>query len=267
MSTDPVPHSVDKAAFSCPHCRALTTQYWFQLYGDKVAENSPPGAWKKESKRYIEARAHYEKSGDVDVVELLDKLSQERPFFEAVDGLYVKAKIENFHVTTCYHCQQFAIWVCDKLIWPTAQQGPHPNLDLPAHIKADYDEAGRILNLSPRGAAALLRLCIQKLCMHLGEAGISIDADIASLIKKGLPDKIGKALDIVRVVGNEAVHPGELDLKDDYETAYKLFELINIIADYLITQPKKIDDIFETLPTNKKEGIFARNIKALSKKS
>ena len=40
---------------------------------------------------------------------------------------------------------------------------------------------------------------------------------------------------------NEAVHHGEMDLRDDVETASQLFVLVNAIADQMITQPKLRD--------------------------
>ncbi len=78
-------------------------------------------------------------------------------------------------------------------------------------------------------------------------------------MKKGLNPQIQKSLDIVRVVGNEAVHPGTIDLRDDVETATKLCNLINIIANAMITQPKEIDALYNTLPESKRDGIEKRD--------
>jgi len=89
-----------------------------------------------------------------------------------------------------------------------------PNPDLPDELFRDFDEAREIVDGSLRGAAALLRLVIRKLCAHLGEKGKDINADIASLVAKGLNPLVQKALDVVRVIGNEAVHPGTIDLRD-----------------------------------------------------
>ena len=65
---------------------------------------------------------------------------------------------------------------------------------------------------------------------------------------QGLDKRIQQALDVVRVVGNNAVHPGELDIRDDTATAHKLFELINLISDVMISQPKHIGALYEALP-------------------
>jgi len=59
-----------------------------------------------------------------------------------------------------------------------------PNQDLNADIIADYNEACRIYNDSPRASAALLRLALQKLCKQLGETGENINEDIKKLVKK-----------------------------------------------------------------------------------
>jgi len=145
------------------------------------------------------------------------------------------------------------------MIHPNKVTAPLPNPDLPEDIKTDFEEARQIANLSPKGAAALLRLVIQKICIHLDEPGKDINKDIASLVKKGLSPKIQKALDIFRVVSNESVHPGQIDLNDDHATTTKLFELINIIAETMITQPKKTDNLFDTLPEGKKAAILRRD--------
>lgn len=147
------------------------------------------------------------------------------------------------------------------MIYPATVTAPFPNPDIPDGIKADFEEARQIASSSPRGAAALLRLVIQKLCVHLGEPGKDLNKDIGSLVKKGLPERIQKALDVVRVIGNESVHPGQIDLNDNPSTTSKLFELVNIIADKMITEPKEIDKLFDGLPDGKKEAIQKRDAK------
>jgi hypothetical protein len=82
---------------------------------------------------------------------------------------------------------------------------------------------------------------------------------LISLVKIGLSPKIQKNLDIVRVIGNKSEHPGQIDLNDDPATETKLFELINIIADTMITKPKEIDKLFGSLPEGKKEVIQRRD--------
>jgi hypothetical protein len=130
---------------------------------------------------------------------------------------------------------------------------------MPPNIATDYEEARNVLSSSPRSAAALLRLCVQKLCIELGEPGKDINKDIGSLVAKGLSSKVQKALDVVRVVGNEQVHPGTLDVRDNPEIAAKLFALVNFIVDDQISKPKLIDELYQKIPDDKIKGIKDRD--------
>lgn len=131
---------------------------------------------------------------------------------------------------------------------------------MPDDIKNLYNESRDIVNQSPKSAAALLRLALQKLIIYLGESGENLYKDIGNLIKKKkLPSKIQKSLDSVRILGNESVHPGTINLDDEREAALLLFKLINIIVEYTITQPKEIDKLYEMIPETKKNSIKKRN--------
>lgn len=167
--------------------------------------------------------------------------------------------LSDFRTCTCGYCDEISIWLNEKMIHPDIAGAPLPHEDLPDEIQIDFNEARSILNKSPRGSAALLRLSLQKLMKVLGETGKNIDKDIGSLVQKGLPVEIQRALDIVRVVGNEAVHPGQLELNDDFETAFELFNLINLIVEERISRPKKIEAIYSRLPAGKLKGIEDRD--------
>jgi hypothetical protein len=131
--------------------------------------------------------------------------------------------------------------------------------DFPDDVKLDYDEARNIFGGSPRASAALLRLAIQKLCVHLGQKGKNLNDDIGELAKAGLPVKIQQALDIVRVTGNNAVHPGEIKIDDDPAIALNLFYLVNVIVENMITQPRQIAEKFGALPDRAREQIARRD--------
>jgi hypothetical protein len=86
-------------------------------------------------------------------------------------------------VSRCFSCENFSIWITDKLIYPEDQYEIAPNPEMPDVAKTDFLEAATIVDLSPRGAAALLRLCIQKLVIHLGETGDNLNHDIGRLVE------------------------------------------------------------------------------------
>ena len=81
------------------------------------------------------------------------------------------------------------------------------------------------------------------------------------MVANDLNIKIQQALDAVRVIGNEAVHPGEMDLRDDNETVHMLFGLIHLIVKTMITEPKEVETFYNLLPENKRAGIENRDKK------
>nr|WP_309759979.1 DUF4145 domain-containing protein [Flavobacterium sp.] len=158
----------------------------------------------------------------------------------------------------CDHCQESSLWIKDIMYFPTTGNSPFPNPEMPENVKKLYLEASSIATKSPRGATALLRLSIQLLCKELGEKGENINNDIKELVKKGLPEIVQKSLDIVRVTGNDAVHPGQIDT-DDIIVLNRMFDLINVIVEYMIALPKKVSGIYDTLPDDKLKGIEIRD--------
>jgi hypothetical protein len=166
---------------------------------------------------------------------------------------------DDVKIAWCMNCSKRTVWVLQELVYPRPLPAPLPNPDLPDDIQKDYQEARAISAESPRGAAALLRLCIQKLCQRLGEPGKDLNKDIGSLVKKGLLPQVQKMLDSVRVIGNNAVHPGEIDLNDTPEVAATLFRLVNAITEQMITHPREVQELYETLPTGAVEAIERRD--------
>ncbi|MDF2369649.1 MAG: DUF4145 domain-containing protein [Rhizobiaceae bacterium] len=167
--------------------------------------------------------------------------------------------VEEFRLSRCCHCSKPAYWLFEKLVFPGSYGAPPPNQDLRQDIRDVYVEAAAIAQSSPRGAAALLRLGVQLLCIQLGEKGKNINTDIKSLVAKGLPIEIQQALDVVRVIGNNAVHPGAIVVDDEADTVTALFWLVNAIAERMITEPKKIADLHEKLPETVRAAIAARD--------
>jgi hypothetical protein len=137
---------------------------------------------------------------------------------------------------------------------------------MPSEVLDDLNEARAIVGSSPRATAALLRLITEKLVTKLEPNGKDLNAKIGNLVEEGLPVRIAKSLDILRVIGNESVHPGLIDLNDTPDMAQKLFKLINMIVEDRISLPGEVDELYETLPENKREAIEKRNERSVGSK-
>jgi hypothetical protein len=252
-----VPPTIAERAFNCPHCGVLTSQAWFSVLIAGTRDDQPPLCLSGE----LEDHEHFWKDDDdrASMKQFIGKMISGEPFTDPEDSRPYGHTLHNASVSRCFNCKAFAIWVHNNLAWPTAVTSIEPNADLPPSIALDFREAAKIVDLSPRGASAMLRLAVQKLCKHLGGGGENINSDIKALVSAGLDRRIQQALDIVRVVGNNAVHPGQIDLRDDKGTAQQLFRLINLIADKMISEPKHVAEMYESLPESARSAIEKRD--------
>jgi hypothetical protein len=216
-----IPPSAYATAFNCPHCSVLAKQYWFTPHAQPMDKDKTP------------LNIHLKPLKSLQGTYVLEEI----PIFERAP-IECQVCVKNMWFSQCFNCNRLSVWVYNKLYYPQRGKSPPVNPDTPEDIRHDYEEASSILDLSPRGAAALIRLGIQKLCKELGQPGKNINDDIGALVRNGLDSRVQQALDIVRVIGNEAVHPGHIDLRDDRATAETLFKLFNLIVEKMISEPK-----------------------------
>jgi hypothetical protein len=249
--------STRETAFNCPHCGAFSAQTWWKLSAQQLNAKDPLPRIVTDHDNHGWDHVEDEEARER-ILEFVKRALLKKPIFAGGSDEWGRP-LANLNLSRCFNCKELSVWVYDTQLFPRQVGGPPANPDTPDHIRADYDEASMILDASPRGAAALLRLCIQKLCKHLGQPGKDINADIGAMVASGVGSHIQKALDAVRVIGNNAVHPGTIDLKDDRPTAETLFRLFNLIVEKTVSEQKLVDAVYATLPPGALKAIEARD--------
>ena len=232
--------------FQCPHCLVVAQQAWLTNYQLSSMVNSIY------SHIYLNYRVNISSFQQETIGKFLS--SAKNKFPDDFNSFLAK----NLSIATCESCGNYSLWVDEGMIFPRKLPIEPPNDDLNEQIKSLYNEASKIFLDSPKGSTALLRLALQMLLRQIGKEGKNINNDIKELVEGGLSSKIQKALDLLRVVGNNAVHPGQISLDDNSEVALKLFKILNIIADELITKPNEINTLYDDVMPEEAKGHIAK---------
>lgn len=230
--------------FTCPNCQAYSHQDWNEVL--------------KSGKKHVGHGLFLGLRRPEKVMSVFDKSSTYSENDEAVEEYLTDNAIA---ISTCFKCFKEAFWIEGKLIYPHFSDAPPAHIDMPEEVKEVYNEAKGILDLSPRASAALLRLALEKLLPLVGAEGKNINSMIGDLVSKGLSEDVQNALDGLRVIGNEAVHPGTINIQDNKDVSKALFEILNFIVYRLVTEKKRIKKIYGLIPDQKIEGIDKRDFK------
>lgn len=209
--------------FTCPYCDVTAKQKW---YG-----------------RDSEVSAH-----------LVSVPGRENRVLRFAGEVISDAAFTKWLFSKCEHCGQITVWHNDEIVHPFTCPVNEPNADMPTCVKDRYVEASRVMALSPASAAALLRLALQLLLKEVlqEESSGNIFEDIMKLKNRPIDSSLVKALDIIRISGNESVHPGTLNLDENEDDALYLFDLLNMICDQFFTQPRKMQEMYEKMPESKR---------------
>jgi hypothetical protein len=105
----------------------------------------------------------------------------------------------------------------------------------------------------------LLRVSIERLCAFLGAKGREVNEKIADQVAQGLPPLIQQSLDSVRVIGNNAVHPGTMGPNDVDKSRTVFFKLINFTVEDRITSPRMVADRYAAIPERLRLAIDQRD--------
>jgi hypothetical protein len=222
MISDAVEPRLGLESFSCPHCNAVAHQEWFSLLLKSVTKSEgfvalTPDALTSSSSLYdnVKDKILFE--------QFVERLGKNAVTYRTLQHQQTsRTEMVNLHLSQCYSCRGFAVWVEDRLVYPITESAAHE--ELPASLRDDFEEAAAIIERSPRAAAALMRLCIHKMMLLGNENDRKLEDRVASLASKGLEVEIQEAMGALRALNDDAVYPSKSD-EDD-----KLLELLTSIV-------------------------------------
>ena len=106
----------------------------------------------------------------------------------------------------------------------------------PELAEEDLEEAAAILNKFPRGAAALMRVCIQKLVPLLEDNGEQLNQHVSSLVRKGLEVEMQQAMEVLQVLRSDPSQLNPLESQADRETALRFLDSLKAVLERRMLQ-------------------------------
>lgn len=255
------PPNIASERFNCPHCGALAHQYWHKVAAREDKPEDIIFRYRDDLPEFLKQEDFNDVSEEKknDMLAAFERQQAGEVFFHNFIEPYRIPVVHNLHISKCFSCKKLAVWINGQLAFPKTFEAIPPAENMPEAVKELYIEAASICEASPRAAAALLRTAVEVLCNKINQSNDTIFDGIGKLVKKGLDVQVQQAMDVVRVTGNGAVHPGQIDRSDKRADVDTLFRLINIIVERLITIPMEVEDLFQKLPEEKKAAISKRD--------
>lgn len=166
-------------------------------------------------------------------------------------GALLGNPLPGLSVSHCQSCGKFALWVAQNLVYPDPIAEP-PIPGLPDKVHSLYLEAASISCKSPRASAGLFRLCLEKLLDELGIKQGNLHHRLKMLQELDINHRALQAADLIRCLGNKAMHGGEIDFDESPDAPVLLAQLINYVALNFLTLPAQIEKLHKAIPEDKR---------------
>jgi hypothetical protein len=218
-------------SFSCPHCNTVAHQDWYSLF------LKPENATEVRILTPETVNVGTLRQGDgqrdniKEIDQFIERLKKTQLTYEYQKHPHpLKVKMANLHISNCHSCNGFSLWVGGLLVFPT-------RIDkTPELVEDDLDEAAAILDKFPRGATALMRVCIQKLVHLLEENGNALNQRVSSLVRKGLEMEMQQAMEVLQVLRLDPVQLNPLESQADRETALRFLDSLKEVLERRMSQ-------------------------------
>lgn len=226
----------------CPRCKVRAHQIWGRV---KIA---PP---------------------ERDYEEFFDEATKDQPATFSMGLSHREPSV--WFGAHCQGCDQKTLWRDDVCVFPLTSSAPAPHEQMPTEVKSLYEEAGRVLPISRRAGAALVRAALEKLIKILDPEApqrAPLDERIARLSSR-VSTPLGELLDVVRFVGNASLHgSGDEELVYLYldnsdgtdDISEMLFDAINDLVDELVARPASTKTLWDKLPAGVKKSIEQKRL-------
>ncbi|HEY7317728.1 MAG TPA: DUF4145 domain-containing protein [Candidatus Binatia bacterium] len=175
-----------------------------------------------------------------------ERMASGRPFLE-VHRQFRSRDVQNVSISYCFNCNDMCLWVYDKLVWPRSASDPEPKLHASPAIQRNDEGGSQTLDASPRGATALLRLAIEKVCKELGEAGERTKDVLESFVQEDVDARVQKVLEAMRIIESNAVPPAQIGVGDNRAIGETLSGLVYLICEKMIIEPKHLQAMYTKL--------------------
>jgi len=148
----------------------------------------------------------------------------------------------------------------DSIAYPQSTfRKPTPN-EVPKEIRADYEEACKVLPISNKASAALSRRCLQAILRAHGYPQKDLAQQIDALLKeadpaKAIPTGLRDTIDAVRNFGNFSAHP----ITD--QTSLQIIEVESGEAEWCLDILEEMFDHYYVKPAQATERKKALNEK------